>query len=190
MAAMWKNKNNQYALGIIIVHWLTLVLLVVTYGLTLVSSQAFEGSAFRESLERWHYMSGMLVLPLVVIRLVLRALGGAPPSISPPIDPWLRIASRAFHGVLIAMLIGLPVLGWLTLSASGKATPWDIWPIWAENAADAERFEQLHVWIGEAGYYLIGIHAVATLAHHYILEDDTLKRMLPRAWFDDDENSL
>lgn len=186
---MWKNKKDQYALSVIIVHWLTLVLLIVTYGLTLMSAQAFEGSEFRASLERWHYMSGMLVLPLVVLRLILRALGGSAPTISPPIDPWLRLASRAFHGVLIAMLIMLPMLGWLALSADGNPIPWGLWPIWAESAAQAQRFEQLHVWIGEAGYYLIGIHAVATLAHHYILEDDTLKRMLPRAWFDDDDNS-
>jgi cytochrome b561 len=29
------------------------------------------------------------------------------------------------------------------------------------------------------GYFLIGIHAAAALAHHYIQRDNTLVRMLP-----------
>lgn len=186
---MWKNKKDHYALGIIIVHWLTLLLLVATYGFTLASAQALEGSEFRESLQHWHYVSGMLVLPAVAVRLVLRAIGGRTPSISPPVDPWLRRASQAFHALLIVFLIALPVLGWLTLSADGHDIPWGLPSIWPQSVEHMQRFEQLHVWIGEAGYYLIGIHAVAALAHHYIIEDDTLKRMLPRAWFDDDTNA-
>jgi cytochrome b561 len=29
------------------------------------------------------------------------------------------------------------------------------------------------------GYYLVGLHAVAALVHHYVNRDDTLRRMLP-----------
>ena len=31
------------------------------------------------------------------------------------------------------------------------------------------------------GYWLIGLHAVAALFHHYVLRDQTLRRMLPGA---------
>jgi cytochrome b561 len=30
------------------------------------------------------------------------------------------------------------------------------------------------------GYYLIGLHALAALFHHYVVRDNTLARMLPR----------
>jgi len=30
-----------------------------------------------------------------------------------------------------------------------------------------------------AGYYLIGLHALAALLHHYLIRDNTLQRMLP-----------
>jgi cytochrome b561 len=33
--------------------------------------------------------------------------------------------------------------------------------------------------VGNFGYFLIGAHAAAALAHHYIRRDDTLLRMLP-----------
>jgi len=29
------------------------------------------------------------------------------------------------------------------------------------------------------GYWLIGLHAAAALFHHYVVRDDTLRRMLP-----------
>jgi len=33
--------------------------------------------------------------------------------------------------------------------------------------------------VGTTGYFLIGLHAVAALYHHYIKRDNTLTRMLP-----------
>ena len=36
------------------------------------------------------------------------------------------------------------------------------------------------VTIGTIGYWLIGLHAVAALFHHYLMRDNTLLRMLPR----------
>lgn len=41
------------------------------------------------------------------------------------------------------------------------------------------RLEDIHETIGTIGYYLIGLHALAALFHHYIVRDDTLRRMLP-----------
>jgi len=33
--------------------------------------------------------------------------------------------------------------------------------------------------MGKVGYFLIGLHAVAGLYHHYVVKDNTLRRMLP-----------
>jgi cytochrome b561 len=35
------------------------------------------------------------------------------------------------------------------------------------------------VWFGKVGYWLIGLHALAGIAHHYILRDNTALRMMP-----------
>lgn len=183
---MWKNQPDRYAAGVIAVHWLTVVLLVLTYGAILLHNQAFEGSALRATFKHWHSIFGLLVLPLVAARVLLRILAGPAPSISPPIDPWLRRASQAFHLILVAFLIVVPMLGWLKLSAHGKAIPFGLPALISVDLDLAKQLKNIHVWIGEAGYYLIGIHAIATLAHHYILDDDTLRRMLPKGWFGND----
>lgn len=184
---MWKNQKNRYAVGVIGMHWLTLGLLILTYGTILLHGQALEGSEFRATLKSWHYVFGLCVLPATLVRVVLRSVSGPAPVISPPIDIWLLRASRVFHLLLVAFLIVVPVLGWLKLSADGKTLPWDLPPIASVNPDAAQQWKRLHIWVGEAGYYLIGIHAIATLGHHYILEDDVLKRMLPRRWFGNDD---
>jgi cytochrome b561 len=39
-------------------------------------------------------------------------------------------------------------------------------------------FKEAHEWLGNAIFFLVGIHALAALWHHYVLKDDTLRRML------------
>jgi cytochrome b561 len=39
--------------------------------------------------------------------------------------------------------------------------------------------KEIHEWGGVAGYWLIGLHAAAGVAHHYFWRDNTLTRMLP-----------
>ena len=43
-----------------------------------------------------------------------------------------------------------------------------------------DTIKEIHETIGTIGYYLIGLHAAAALAHHYLMHDNTLLRMLPR----------
>ncbi len=41
----------------------------------------------------------------------------------------------------------------------------------------AHQLEDLHGTIGEAFYWVIGLHIVAALYHHFWVRDDTLRRM-------------
>jgi len=45
--------------------------------------------------------------------------------------------------------------------------------------AQARLVKEVHEWLGNLGYALIGGHAVAALWHHYGMRDNTLRRM----WF-------
>lgn len=47
------------------------------------------------------------------------------------------------------------------------------------DKALGRNLQDIHEIIGNIGYFLIGLHAAAALAHHYILRDSTLIRMLP-----------
>jgi cytochrome b561 len=86
------------------------------------------------------------------------------------------------HITLYALMIGMPLLGWLLLSAAGKPIPFfglELPALISKNKELADLIKEIHETIGTAGYFLVGIHAAAALFHHYVKRDDTLVRMLP-----------
>lgn len=86
------------------------------------------------------------------------------------------------HAALYLMMVGMPLAGWIILSAEGKPIPFfglELPALVSANEELADTVEDIHETIGTAGYYLIGLHTVAALFHHYIQRDNTLLRMLP-----------
>ena len=87
------------------------------------------------------------------------------------------------HLALYVFMIGMPIAGWLILSGEGKPVPFfglELPALIAKNHDLAETIEHWHKEVGEWAYYLVGLHAVAALYHHYIVKDNTVLRMLPR----------
>lgn len=76
----------------------------------------------------------------------------------------------------------MPIAGWLILSAEGKSIPFfglTLPTLIAENEHLAKTIEEVHKTVGSVGYYIIGLHVLAGLYHHYIRHDNALIRMLP-----------
>lgn len=163
------------------VHWLTLVLLVAVYALIELRGFYPKGSDARELMKTWHNMLGLLVLVLLFARMALR-LGFRVPPITPTPPAWQHALALVVHLALYVFLFVMPLLGWLTLSAKGKPIPFfglELPALMGTDKALARDFEDLHELIGNIGYFLIGLHALAALFHHYIVHDNTLVRMLP-----------
>lgn len=162
----------------IILHWLMLALLAAVYACIQLREFYPRGSDVRDGLKTWHFMLGLSVFILVWVRLAARAVsprGPAPRT-------WSGALAMVVHVALYMLMIAMPVLGWLLLSAEGDPVPFFglvLPPLVAPNEALAERIEDLHTTIGAAGYWLIGFHAAAALFHHYVLKDPTLRRMAP-----------
>ncbi|OZA27554.1 MAG: cytochrome B [Hydrogenophilales bacterium 17-64-11] len=181
MLANGKSPAIRYRAPTIGIHWLMLLLFVAVYG-SIELRQLFEkGSDPREALKTWHFMLGMLAFALAWLRLAARLSGPAPAS-HPGLPGLQRLSSRLLHLALYVLMIGMPLTGWLVLSAAGKPIPFfglELPALIGENKALAKQIKQLHETVGTIGYALIGLHAVAALYHHYIKRDDTLRRMLP-----------
>lgn len=174
-------KQQRYAMCSIILHWAMFLLLIAVYSCIELRELYPKGSEPREALKMWHFMLGLSVFFLVWIRLIARWVTPTP-HIHPPIAKWQQVIAKALHIALYILMIGMPIAGWLILSAEGKAIPFfglNLPALIGENKALAETIEEVHETAGTVGYFLIGIHALAGLFHHYLLGDNTLKLMLP-----------
>ena len=178
---MLKNTEQRYGSLSIGLHWLTLLLMIAVYALMEFRDIFPKGSAGRDLMKEFHFMVGLLILALVVVRLLVR-VGSPSPRIVPELSPLMLTLAKLAHLALYGFLILTPLLGWLLLSAGGKPIPFfglELPALIGPNKELAGQIKELHELAGTAGYWLIGLHAVAGLYHHYVARDNTLKRMLP-----------
>lgn len=175
-----ERSSDRYSAVSIVLHWLMLLVFVAVYA-TIESREFYpRGSEPREALKMWHFMLGLSVFVLVWFRILARLATSAPAELDGP--AWRTLAAKATHLVLYVLMIGMPIAGWVILSAEGEPVPFfgiELPALTNENEALAEQVEELHELGGTIGYWLIGIHAAASLFHHYILKDRLLSRMLP-----------
>jgi cytochrome b561 len=174
-------SNQRYGTLSIALHWFMLALLVAVYGCINLSDLFPNGSDLREALKTGHYMLGLSVFGLAWLRLAAN-LAGRAPRIEPEPPRWQQAAARYVHAALYALMIGLPLLGWLILSARGRPIPLlglQLPALIGENRALGRLLKDVQEIAGTAGYFVIGAHAAAALFHHYVLRDNTLRRMLP-----------
>jgi cytochrome b561 len=177
----WRNTTERYGSLSIGLHWLMLLLLVAVYTCMELSDFYPKGSDARSGLRTWHFMLGLSVFVLVWVRLLWR-LTGEVPRIEPLPPGWQMLLAKSMHLALYVFMIGMPIAGWLTLSAQGKPIPFFglyLPALIAESKSAADLIKQIHETGATVGYFLIGMHAAAALFHHYYVRDNTLRRMLP-----------
>jgi cytochrome b561 len=176
-----KRTGAKYGRLSIGLHWLMLLLIAGAYATMEFEFMTPKGSAQRAALMAWHYTIGMSVFFLAWLRLVARLVGTVP-AIEPAIPAWQKRLAGAMHWMLYAMMFGLPLVGWLTLSAKGAPVPFfgiELPALMGKNELFRKSFRAIHELGGNVGYFLIGLHTVAALYHHYVRRDNTLRLMLP-----------
>jgi cytochrome b561 len=163
-------------------HWITAVLVFLTIPLAWVMVNMPSTAHISGELFTLHESIGLTILIIVAVRLIWRARHPAPP-LPGHFARWDRLASRASHWLLYAILIGMPISGYLMNAAGG----YPIGFFWLFNMPGLPKMEsvsdfgfRLHVVIGQwLLYALVILHVAATAWHVFIRKDGTLQRMLP-----------
>lgn len=173
--------NHRYTRTAISLHWLMALGLIGTFALGFYMPD-LPLSPTKLKLFSWHKWAGVTLFVLVLLRLGWRLPHPAPPL--PATIPTLsRVASHVVHWLLYALMIAIPLSGWLMSSAKGFQTSWfgvlplpDLLP---KDAALGDRLKDLHEVLNYTLLGLVIIHTGAALKHHFIDRDDVLTRMLP-----------
>lgn len=175
------NSIQRYHKLSIGLHWLMLLLLIAVYASIELREFFPKGSDPRKAMKLWHFMLGLSVLAFALVRLLVRVTNQTP-AIQPPPPQWQATIAHLMHIALYGLMIGMPLAGWLILSGEGQTIPFfglELPALMGPNKELAHQIEELHETMGKVGYFLIGLHALAGLYHHYVVKDNTLRRMLP-----------
>jgi cytochrome b561 len=128
----------------------------------------------------YHKWIGITVLGLVLIRVLWRLTHRPPPD--EPMPSWQRHAAHLTHGLLYALMICTPVVGWLYSSATGYPGVylklWQLPDLVPKNDALAKMLVIVHGSLAWTLLAVVALHAAAALKHHYVDRDATLRRIL------------
>jgi superoxide oxidase len=172
------NVCDRYSRPSVILHWLMLLIIVAVYGTIELREFWPRGSVTREGLKTWHFMLGLTVFGFVWLRIVARIALPSPVRLSEP--AWRHVLAIMTHLLLYGLMVGMPIAGWMILSAEGDVIPFfglELPALTAPDKALAEQIEDLHKLGGTIGYWLIGLHAAASLFHQLVIKDNLLRRM-------------
>jgi cytochrome b561 len=176
-----RNTARSYGLISQLFHWVIVALILFQYTWAWRISNT-EGLRARFELVTQHKTMGMMILSLALLRLGWR-LFNRPPPLPGTLPPWEKTAAHATHWLLYALLLAMPLSGWLYSSAAGLGDYW--WgPVrFPGLVGTSEPLEDLlgrtHQALGILLALVAGLHVLAALRHHFLLRDDVLKRMLP-----------
>jgi cytochrome b561 len=189
-----QTVDNRYTKVAVILHWLLAVLIILMMAAGIWMADAIDVKETRAAafdMFQLHKSVGLSILALSLFRLGWR-LTHRQPAMPASIPAWERMAAHATHWLFYALMIGLPITGWLMVSASPLGLPtlyfggaeMPHFPAlaaldYAGKELWEERFEEIHELIAYGGIALIILHLGAALKHHFIVRDDILVRMLP-----------
>ena len=176
------NKPSaRYTSTAISLHWLIFLLIFAAFSLALYMHD-LPLTPDKLRLYNYHKWMGMSVLLLVVLRFGWRVTH-RPPALPDAMANWEKSAAHLMHYLLYALIIAVPLTGWLMSSAKGFQTVWfGVLPLPDLIGKDKELGKQLaevHEFLNYTMLALVVLHVAAALKHHFIVRDDILTRMLP-----------
>ena len=172
---------SAWPLSLRLVHWASAALVVGMLGLGLYMVQIIHDPAVRFDLTQIHKSIGVVVLALTAARLCLRGLATAPRP--EPAAPAVLLAAKAAHIALYALLLALPLSGWLMATTTPVRVPTVVFGLFAlayPFAPDLPTYRLAHAVHVAAAVLLaalIVLHGAAALAHALIWRDRTLARI-------------
>lgn len=166
-------------------HWITVALIAIQIPVGFY--MVWRGSTLNiwdgltNTLYDTHKLVGVLIFFLVLARLVYRLRNGAPAD-EPTLEPWQKTVSHLTHWMLYALLLLLPIGGYLGVAYYGAAAPFGLQlPVFvAKNEATANAIFFIHKLGGLLITLLIVMHVGAALYHHLVRKDNVLRRMIGR----------
>ncbi|MGU7782883.1 cytochrome b [Burkholderia sp. PU8-34] len=170
-------KQARYSTPAIFFHWAVFLLVALAY--LAVEIRGPKGSDSRAFWMNVHLTAGTFVLVLSVLRVVWRAVSRVPEPV--PQAALLQWLAKLTHIALYAFILAQPLLGILMINLGGKPVSLDwlgvSFTLVGPDKALRSTVKDAHELIGNAFYFVIGLHALGAIYHHYVRRDGMMRRM-------------
>lgn len=176
-----RNTPDRWGVVSQLLHWLIVALIAIQVALGLTGLMLPIGMEKLAVFAR-HKSVGITILGLAVLRLLWRWLNPTPPLPS-NLKPRERFLPRCTHGALYVLIFAMPLTGWIMSSARGFPVSWFNLYQLPDLVPKSDRLFNAtvitHATLAITLAIVVALHIAGALKHHYVLKDDTLRRMLP-----------
>jgi len=178
--------NTPHGWGLVarFLHWTMAALIVamLILGTVMVDWPDAE-LQMKFALYQWHKSFGFVVLGLLALRALWRWSQPVPP-LPPSSSRFTRRASAFSHGALYALMLIIPLTGYLMSSANTLGVPTQIFGVvtvphvLAPDARLEALFKTMHGWSATVLVALVALHVLAALKHAVVNRDGIWSRMV------------
>jgi cytochrome b561 len=140
-----------------------------------------EPGALQNVLFNVHKNIGLVIFVLALVRVGWRLVNPVP-SLPLDVPGWQARIAHSTHFLLYALLFSLPISGFLYTAFGGFPVPllmiWDLGALVPASKPQAEVWQAIHFWSQWALYLVVALHVAGALQHHFVRDDEVLRRML------------
>ena len=174
------TAGPRYTKVVIWLHWLIGLAVIANICLAMLT-EGLPRETQRAAMDV-HKALGITILALTILRILWR-LGHKPPPMPASTPAWQKLLSRIVHFLFYALLILLPLSGWVWMSAADRPIDFfglaTIPTIVAPNEGLADVMHDRHEVLGLAMLGLAVVHILAALKHQFFDRNGLIGRMNP-----------
>ncbi|CAG9259621.1 cytochrome b [Paraburkholderia unamae] len=175
---MQRAANSRYDVVARLLHWLVVALVAAQFVIGWTMPDVHRDTRPTGEIA-WHLGVGVALLAAMACRVIWRATHRPPADAQPPL---LRAVSGLTHFGLYALLVAVPVLGWINASSRAWAlTLFGVVPLPAlspSGSSFGHAMGDVHGVLAWVLFGLICLHVAAALYHRFVLNDRVLQRMI------------
>ena len=172
------NTFEKYGLLAKLFHWFTFIALIIQipFGFYLVG---LEFSDRRIDLENIHILIGITIFYFVLLRLIWKLFNPSPKS-EHNFFKGQNLIAKTNHFLLYVGIFAITISGVLKKLYMGEKLNFFIfqYAFKESNFQLADSFYIVHIYANYLLIALVGLHILATVAHHFFFKDKILKKML------------
>lgn len=161
------------------IHWLSAVVVIGMFAVGLWMVDLSYYSEWYRTAPHWHKSIGILLAALTLFRVVWKSVTPSPKVEG---ESYEVIGAKLAHLVMYAILLALPISGYLISTEDGRGIDvfnWFTLPgLGALFEGQADMAGQIHFYAAWALILIAAVHAIAALKHHFINKDNTLRKMI------------